>query len=378
MSQTLEMTMLIPRNQESEIREKVRTHKLLVVKGPVSSGKRTILNTALSELDPVIIDLAEKKQRAEIAADLTARIPENRITVIHQAEYIPELQTFIEEMLVSERSFNLVLSFSFEPEIDEVLQEVLSMNQLEMFVYPPCFQELARFQGIAELDRLLEERLIFGSYARTVTAPEYAPGYLETILELVVRTQLGAERINKSDQLMRLLQQLAFRIGEPVSYNEIGELCDLDNETVERYIDLFEKAFVLIRLPSFYNEHRYELKKGHLVYFTDNGIRNALIRNFNPVNFRNDMDVLWKNWLVAERVKWLRLNGTKAELFFWRTHTRQQMDYIEVYGDKLMAYKADWQKRKTPRFPAAFVKAYPQARTGVLNRATYWNFLSRK
>jgi len=147
---------------------------------------------------------------------------------------------------------------------------------------------------------------------------------------------------------------------------------------VERYIDLLEKAHFLLRLPSFYNGHKYELKKTHTVFFLDNGIRNAIIQNFHPIDIRNDAEQLWKNWLISERYKWHVLNHTKVEYAFWRTHTRQQMDLIEIQEGKVSAYTCLWDKRRKAKIPASFKAAYPDAATLVLNRATYWGFLSKK
>jgi hypothetical protein len=199
------------------------------------------------------------------------------------------------------------------------------------------------------------------------------------MVQEVIFTNLGVtDRINKGDKLMRMLQIIAFNIGEPVSYNEIGEKCGLDNETVERYVDLLERSFLLIRIPSYYNGHRYELKKSHVIYFLDNGIRNVLISNFNPVFLRNDIDQLWRNWLISERIKWNRLNNRTAEYKFWRTHTRQTMDFIELSEGKASAYKTSWEKKKKMKFPALFTTAYPDVATLTLNRSTYWGFLTKK
>ena len=182
---------------------------------------------------------------------------------------------------------------------------------------------------------------------------------------------------------MRMLQLLAFNVGEPISYNDIGERSGLDNETVERYIQLFEDAFVLIKLPSYFNDNRYELKKTHCVYFQDNGIRNALISNFNSTSLRNDMNDLWRNYMISERIKWIRMNNLKKKVYFWRTHTRQQMDFVEVGRDQIMAYKSDpkmigWEKRKNVKIPKSFTDFYPNIKTSILNKSTYWNFLTRK
>ena len=346
-----------------------------------ASGIENILEEALKDLPSQTIDLSDKKNRKlfteKSASEIIAHFETGKIIVIRDAQYLVHLQELIEESLGGNNS--LILTFSFSPELDEILQEVLSMNKLEMFIFPPTFYELAQFKGVAEIDSEIEQRLIYGSFDKTLTDPENAGTYLISLLDDVIRTNLGAgERINKSEKLMRMLQLLAFNIGEQISFNDLGEKCGLDNETVERYIDLLEKAFILVKLPSLFNGHRYELKKSHTVFFMDNGIRNALIQNFNPLMLRNDMDALWKNWLISERVKWLKMNGLQPELYFWRTHTRQQMDYIEKYDSSLYAYKTDWVKKKTPKFPEAFKTAYADTRLSVLNRSTYWNFLTKK
>jgi predicted AAA+ superfamily ATPase len=177
---------------------------------------------------------------------------------------------------------------------------------------------------------------------------------------------------------MRMLQLLAFHVGDSVSYNDIAERCGLDNETVERYIKLLEDAYLLINLPSYHTEKRYELKKSNAIYFADNGIRNALISNFNSTFLRNDMDQLWRNYLISERVKWIKMNQLTAETYFWKTHTKQRMDFVEVSENGMRAYKTDWGKAQESQVAQVFAENYPQAKSGVLNRSTYWSFLTSK
>src|SRR5690606_31610111 len=151
-----------------------------------------------------------------------------------------------------------------------------------------------------------------------------------------------------------------------------------DNETVERYIHLLEKAYVLIRIPSYSTDQRYELKKSQLIYFVDNGIRNILINNLNPTAIRMDLDNLWKNWLIAERVKWNAINNKQVNYAFWRTHTKQQIDFIEESNGNKIAYKATWEKKKKVKFPQMFQQYYPTIPNHTLSRSTYWTFLTRK
>jgi len=221
--------------------------------------------------------------------------------------------------------------------------------------------------------------LVFGNYPAVTEDLANAETTLKEMIQTVIFTNLGVtDRINKGAKLMRMLQTIAFFVGEAISYNEIAEKCDLDNETVERYVDLLVRSFLLIRIPTLYSGHRYELKKSHVIYFADNGIRNAVINNFNPIEMRNDLDGLWRNWLISERIKWNQLNGKNVRYQFWKTHTKQTIDFIETSDEKIHAYKTIWGKKKTIKFPASFQEAYPTIATHTLNRSTYWGFLTKK
>jgi hypothetical protein len=170
----------------------------------------------------------------------------------------------------------------------------------------------------------------------------------------------------------------AHLVGEAVSYNQIAEKIGVDNETVQRYLELLEKAHILFVLPSHHTEQKYELKKLHFVYFADNGIRNALINNFNPLSMRMDEDALWKNWLIAERIKWNKMNGKNHRYFFWRSHTRQQVDFIEAQDNQTTAYRFILDKKKKIKTPPLFGAYYPDILFKSINRTGYLTFLTQK
>lgn len=374
---------------QRQIQEKVKNHlinnKILLLQGPKGVGKTDLVQAAIPEGATVLLlDGKQKDIRKSLenptGTSLKAVFGDKQYIVVEDAQYLVHLQQIIEELLFNEWDINLILTCSFEPILDEILLEALQMQGLVLRLYPMLFQELAQAQGLVEFDKNIAQRLVYGNYPEVIRNPEQAETYLMGLLDEAIFTNLSpGERINKGEKLLKMLQLLAFDMGEPISYNDIGFRAGLDNETVERYIDLLEKAFVLIRIPSFYNGHKYELKKTHTVYFVDNGIRNAIIRNFNGLDLRNDIDALWKNWLIAERLKWNQLQGNDYTYYFWRTHTRQQMDFVEVgHNNRISAYKTIWDKRKKPKFPASFKTAYPEAGTHALNRATYWGFLSKK
>lgn len=378
---------MIERFLKDAIKSKLTESKLILLEGPKGVGKHALLQQIFSELntDVSVIDVSDKKTRKALEESLDSLQNESvPFIVIREAQFLSNLQSLLELVLTGKIQSSVIVSCSYTPIIDPELLEALRMGEMLFTLYAPSFNESARHFGLTQESELLEERLIYGNYPSVLNDLESAEETLNEMIEEVVHTQLGAkDRINKADKLLKMLKILAFQCGGPISYNDIAQRCGVDNETIERYIQLFEKAFVLIRLPTMYNGHRYELKKTHCVYFQDNGIRNALIKNFNEPDLRNDMDQLWKNYMVSERVKWIRMNRMEKQIFFWRTHTNQQMDFIELDTDKMMAFKSDpgmysYEKQKKVKIPKSFETLYPEAKTSVLNKKTYWNFLTRK
>jgi len=378
---------MIERFLKDAVKSKLADSKLLLIEGPQGVGKQTMLNAILSESNASfeVLDASNKKVRKQLEEqeEILVGTPANFI-IICEAQFLSNLQSILEMVLMGKINCTVVVTCSYPPQIDAELLEALKIEGMLFSLYAPSFNESAKHFGLTKETELLEERLIFGNYPEVLSNLDSATETLTSMIENTINTQLGSsDRVNKLDKLMKMLKILAFQCGDPISYNDIAQRCGVDNETIERYIDLFEKAFLLIKLPSMYNGHRYELKKTHCVYFQDNGIRNALIQNFNEPDLRNDMDRLWRNYMISERVKWIKMNGLERELFFWRTHTNQQMDFIELDGEKMMAYKADpnifsYEKRKMAKIPASFESLYPNAKTSVLNKSTFWNFLTRK
>lgn len=372
---------MIPRVQKETIQSKIKGNKIILVRGPKNVGKRELVDEILEQEKQSFysFDCSDKKIRKQLDDDSNAlsSIEESHI-VLNEAQHLESIQEIVESALTGKLKQTLIICCSFIPQLESDLMEALKIEGLDIRLFAPSFYEAAQHFGLPQEEQLLEDRLIYGNYPKVINDLPHAELTLRELIQDVIHTKLGVkDRVNKGDKLLRMMQLLAFEIGEPVSYNDIGERCGLDNETVERYVELLEDAFILIKLPSYHTEKRYELKKSHCIYFQDNGIRNALISNFNPTFLRNDMPQLWTNYLIAERVKWIRMNNLNKQVFFWRTHTRQQMDFLEV-GDKLLAYKTDWEKRKKIKIPQMFTELYPSAKSTFLNRSTYWSFLSRK
>lgn len=184
------------------------------------------------------------------------------------------------------------------------------------------------------------------------------------------------ENIKKSEKLVKLMQALAFQLGNEVSYNELGKTIGLDNQTVEKYIQLLEQTFIIFRLPAFSRNLRKELKRARKIYFYDNGIRNALIADFRLPELRTDIGALWENFLISERIKYLNYRSVWANSFFWRTQDQQEVDYLEERDGKLFAYEFKWNERKKVRLSKTFTNAYPENEFKVINRDNYESFIT--
>ncbi len=374
----------IERQQKTQTINALREGKILLVQGPKGIGKTAFVLDALETIT-TRYQLLEKTDYRDLntgenlKTQLMTYGQGSEYLILKNAEYLQHLQAILELALSDDELPRIVLICSFQAHIDELLLEALQEAELVVELSPFSFYELAQVKGMGTLEKELEERLVFGSYPAVINNPENAETILNDLVDNILVAQLGSnDRINKKKQLIAVLKNLAFDMGEIISFNDIGLRCDLDNETVERYIELFEKAKLLYRINSYYGGHKYEMKKGVSVYFMDNGIRNALINNFNSMEWRNDATQLWRNWLFIEKIKWNQNLGKKVRYFTWRTHTKQSVDCIEIENGRMRAYQTSWTKKKSVRFPAGFVKNYPNAETFQLNRSTYWSFLSSK
>lgn len=368
---------MIKRIQKQELSEALTSGKLLLISGPVGAGKKTLLENCLNELNYQIcsIDCAKKVERKT----LNLSDESYNTFVLYEAQFLPNIQEIVDSLIEGKLNIRLILVCSFTPALDEELIEAIQISGYEFKVYPTSFYEAAQHYGLTSIDGMLDQRIIYGNYAQVLENPADAEANLLSMIENAVRTNLGVkDRINKEKELFSLLRKLAFSIGEIITYHDLGQAVGLDNETVERYIDLLEKADLVIRLKSYSNDFRYELKKTNCVYFVDNGVRNALIQNFNSSEYRNDMPALWKNYLISEKIKWSRIMRSSNKYYFWRTHTKQQIDLLEINNNLLTGYIFDWEKRKKIKPSPYFMQCYPDAKTTVLNRNTYWSFLTKK
>jgi len=308
---------------------------------------------------------------------LRALIGESRLLFIDEAQRVPNIGLTLK--LVTDRipEVQVIATGSSAFELNARIAEPLTGRKFEFMLYPLSFAELVRHHGLLEEKRLLEHRLIYGSYPEIVTSP----GREQELIKLLAGSYLyqdllTLEQINKPVLLEKILRALALQLGSEVSFQEVGQLVGANSQTIERYIALLEKAFVLFRLPALSRNVRNEIKKGKKIYFFDNGIRNAVIGNFTPLAGRTDTGALWENYLVSERVKLLNNLDIQADKYFWRTTQQQEIDYIEERRQQLHAYEFKWNTKKgAVRFPKTFLRNYDDVLTKTITPANYDEFL---
>lgn len=372
---------MIARNLEKAIVEKFTDNRVLIVYGPRQAGKTTLIKKIIRNLDTEYIwwngDESDIRKLLEsiTSTQLQALIGAKKLLVIDEAQRIKDIGIILKLIHDNLQGVKVIASGSSSFELANRINEPMTGRKWEFHLYPFSFEELSQANGPLEEKRLLEHRVIYGSYPTVVNNPGDEKEILrELSSSYLYKDLLTWEAIQKPEKLERLIQAIAFQIGSEVSYNELAQICGLDNETTEKYINLLEKAFIIFRLSSFSRNLRNELKKKRKIYFYDNGIRNSVINNFSPISIRNDTGHLWENFLISERMKYLSYNRLLVNSYFWRTHARQEIDYLEEKEGKIFAYEIKWSDKKVS-FPKAFLEAYPENETKIINKLNFEEFI---
>jgi len=271
---------------------------------------------------------------------------------------------------------DVIVTGSSSLDLSSEINEPATGRLIEYKLFPFSLMELANETSEREEQRMLEQRLIYGMYPEVVTFPGDAKRTLMTLTNNYLYKDLFSYKgLKKPDALQKLVRALALQLGSEVSYNELSNLLGVDKETVENYINLLEKCFVVFRLDSFSRNLRNEIKKGKKVYFYDNGIRNAVLSNFAPASLRNDMGALWENLMVSERVKRNIYTGSYAQLYFWRTHDQKEIDLVEEEDGLLRTYEFKWNGKVKAKQPVSFTSAYPNSSFDVISPENFWEFV---
>ena len=355
--------------------------KVVVIYGARQVGKTTLVKEVLGHYPDrhLYLNCDEPDIRSALtnrtSTELRALIGRRDLVVIDEAQRVRDIGLALKLLADNFSDLQVIATGSSSFELSNTISEPLTGRKTEFHLYPLSVAELLTQETPLEAARLLERRLRYGMYPSVVVANDPVETALEIATSYLYRDVLEYQTVKSSDLLRRLLQVLALQVGSEVSYNELGQLLGVDRATVERYIALLEKAFILFHLPPFSRNLRKELAKLRKVYFYDLGIRNALINNFNPLNLRSDSGALWENFFISERIKFNHNRRQHVNAYFWRTYDRAELDYLEEVGGHLLGFECKWSAARW-RPPAAFAGAYPDSETHLVNRTNYLDFLT--
>ncbi len=298
------------------------------------------------------------------------------LLVIDEAQRIKNIGLTLKLIIDEIPGVQLLATGSSSFELANQISEPLTGRKDVFYLYPISFDELRNHTDVLEETRNLQQRMIFGSYPDVINNPGEEIDILTQLSDSYLYKDLFVyEKLKKPELLEKLLQALALQLGQQVSYNELGQLIGADNQTVERYIYLLEKAYVIFRLGSFSRNLRNELKKSRKIYFFDNGIRNAVIKNYAPLALRSDTGALWENYLLSERIKVNHYSRRWLNTYFWRTQAQQEIDYLEERDGIISAYEFKWNPSRKARLSTTFSRAYPNTALQVITPENYIDWI---
>ncbi len=374
---------MIKRTLQDIISEKLFSKKVIVITGARQTGKSTLMKEMqkLTDKKTLFLDCDDIETRNilhnQTTPNLLRLIGNNELVFIDEAQRVENIGLTLKQIHDNHPECQLIVSGSSAFELSNKINEPLTGRKWEYQIFPISFDEMQNYSTWFDEIRLLESRLIYGSYPDVITHPGNEIQILKTLSNSYLYKDIFTfQDLRKPQLIEKLLQLLAFQIASEVSYNELANTLQVSIRTIEKYIDLLEKTYVVFRLPSFSRNLRNELKKSRKIYFYDNGIRNSIISNFNSLNLRNDVGQLWENYLVSERMKKISYQNLYCNSYFWRTTQQQEIDYIEEHSGKLFAYEFKWNSTKKAKLSKTFSAAYPEHEFTVINKENYTDFIS--
>lgn len=365
------------------VKELLFQGKIVIVLGPRRSGKTTLMHMIAADAaeKPFWLNADEPDIRQMLAGatstSLKALIGDRKLVIIDEAQRVAEIGLTLKLIADNLQGVQVLATGSSALGLADSVREPLTGRKAEFTLFPLSYMEMAAHATPLEEKRLLERRLVFGYYPEIIFSPGREK---EMLMELsgscLYKDILAMAQVKKPVILEKLVQALALQVGWEVNYHELGQTIGADKETVERYIDLLEKSFVVFRLASLSRNRRNEIKKGRKIYFYDNGIRNAIIKNFNPLGLRQDAGALWENFLLGERMKRNHYLRIWHNPFFWRTTSQQEVDYIEEREGRLFAFEFKRGHGRAAKVPPAFSSAYPDSSFTVINEDNFEPFVT--
>lgn len=358
--------------------------KTLVITGPRQVGKTTLIKELLNKNENTLLLDGDNIEVRELLSQnskilLERVIGSAKMVFIDEAQRINNIGLSAKIIHDNFKDVQLILSGSSALDLNQAVNESLTGRKITFHLYPLSLQELALKHHYIEMIQDLENRILFGSYPDVVTQKGNEAILLKELTEsYLYKDILALSNIRKPEILHKLVQALAYQLGNEVSLNELASLLEISKETVASYIDLLEKAFVVFSVRSLSRNLRNEIKANRKIYFYDTGVRNAVIQNFNPLALRNDKGALWENFLIAERIKFNHYRKHDFHFYFWRTTEQQEIDWIEEKDGHFNVFEFKWQNGAKAKISKSYTKAYPNHTFKAIDKENFWEFVVKE
>ncbi|SHJ76791.1 hypothetical protein SAMN05444280_12920 [Tangfeifania diversioriginum] len=360
--------------------KRIGSGKAIVVIGPRQVGKTTMIESILKSNDYLLLDGDDPKTRTLLTGPTTQQIRsilgKYKYIFIDEAQRIEGIGLTMKIITDRFKDVQLFTSGSSSFDLSNKINEPLTGRKWEYQLFPISWEEYENHHGYLYAEQDIENRLLYGFYPDVLNNVGDEIGILRNLVNsYLYKDILSFADIRKPEILDKLVQALALQIGSEVNYSELSQIVNVDKKTISKYIDILQKGYIVFKLSSFSRNVRNEIKTNKKIYFYDNGIRNMVIGNFNPLSLRTDKGALWENFLISERIKQIEYKESLARTYFWRTRQQQEVDFVEEYEGKIFGYEFKWNKKKIQKLPKTFTKAY-NSENKVIDRNNFRDFVT--
>lgn len=372
---------MISRQLEKDIKSKIYKQKAIILLGGRQTGKTTLLQAITqNRKDSLWLNADEPDIKIMIENATSTRLKsyfgKHKIIIIDEAQQITDIGRKLKLITDTLKDVQVIATGSSAFEIKNKTNEPLTGRKWEFHLFPLSFSEMTNNHGLIEEKRMIPHRLVYGYYPEVVTHLGEEKERLKLLSDsFLYKDILMYQGLKKPEKLIHLLQMLASNLGREINYNQLSKQLQLNNETVEKYIQLLEQCYIIFRLPAFSTNLTKELKKGRKVYFTDNGIINSLTGNFSLIENRNDKGALWENFVISEMYKQNDYKKQFGKFFFWRSHDQQEVDLVIQKNNMLKTFEIKWSDKKKPRLSKTFSSNYPKHSFEFINYENADEFL---
>lgn len=375
---------MIERTLLPKLLQRIDYKKAIILLGPRQTGKTTLAKSIAAKAQLPFEyfngDMATTRSlwTTENVPSLLQSFGSKKLVILDEAQRVEQVGLICKQLIDADTGRQFILTGSSSFEIADKTQEPLTGRKWAYYLYPLSTAEIIQNQGVPQFLQNLPQFLVFGMYPEVVTHLPEAHEILTNIASsYLYKDILALVGLKKPQLLDKILSALALQVGSEVSLNELASVVGADVKTVDHYIHLLEQVFVVFRLGTLSRNERNEISTKKKIYFYDNGIRNAVLGNFSPLPARQDIGMLWENFLVSERKKQLDYHGFYGRTYFWRNKQQGEIDFIEEIDGKIHAFEFKWNPKAKAKFPASFLNTYKPALTSVIHPENFWQWLQQ-